>query len=184
MVSGRDVCCVCVLTRENLFARRRASMGGKWEANAVDITNFWHSTMQTARQRLEGSEKKHNEKAMTKTYERARGKVQTSHFFSLAETFAIFQMKTCKFTRIWWLGKKQQRNVCYPARELSKHTTHESWMTLAFFFFCFSIIRLITVACEREKWNMRVKHKLKGAELSASAQLLRCTVYTSELWLN
>lgn len=135
MVSGRDVCCVCVLTRENLFASRKLQWGEKWKANAVDITNFWHSTMQTARQRLGGSEK-HNEKAMTKTYERARGKVRTSFFFCRRNFSQYFKWKHVNLLAFDdWEKSSSSEMFCFPARELNKHTTHESWMTLAFFLF-------------------------------------------------
>lgn len=182
MVSGRDVCCVCVLTRENLFARRRASMGGKWEANAVDITNFWHSTMQTARHRLGGSGKNIMKKPWRRHMSAREGRFKLRIFFLSPKLLQYFKWKHVNLLAFDDWEKSSNEMFVIP-QESSTNTPHmrAEWRWL---FFCFSIIRLITVACEREKWNMRVKHKPKGAKLSASAQLLRCTVYTSELWLN
>lgn len=175
---------VCVCWRGKICPLVESSNGGKNGKQTLLILPIFDT--QQCKQRGSGSgEAKNIMKKPWRRHMSAReGRFKLRFFFSRQNFSQYFKWKHVNLLAFDdWEKSSSSEIFCFPARELNKHTTHESWMTLAFFF-CFSIIRLITVASEREKWDMRVKYKLKGAELSASAQLLRCIVYTSEFWLN
>lgn len=183
MVSGRDVCCVCVLTRENLFARRKSLNGGKMGSKRCWYYQFLTLNNANSAASARGKRKKNIMKKPWRRHMSAReGRFKLRIFFLSPKLLQYFKWKHVNLLAFDDWEKSSNEMFVIP-QESSANTPHmrAEWRWL---FFCFSIIRLITVACEREKWNMRVKHKLKGAELSASAQLLHCTVYTSELWLN
>lgn len=128
------VCCVgwrgkiCSLGESSIGTK----MGSKrcWYYQFLTLNNA--NSAAAARR---GKRKKHNEKAMTKTYERARGKVQTSNFFSLSpKLLQYFKWKHVNLLAFDDWEKSSSEMFCFPARELNKHTTHMRADDVGFFF--------------------------------------------------